>query len=64
MIDKEQFIKAKGLTCPFCGSDCVEGGFVEVDAGKAFQEMGCTDREGKWQDVYRLVHVTPLEKEE
>ena len=64
MIDTESYIKGKGLCCPFCGSESIQGGFIQVEAGEALQEMSCSQCEGKWQDLYRLVDVTPLEKEE
>ena len=64
MIDKETYIKAKGLRCPFCGAESIEGGFIQVEAGEAFQDMSCSQCQGKWQDVYRLVDVVPIEKEE
>jgi len=63
MIDKDTYIKAKGLRCPFCESESIEGGFIQVEAGEAFQDMSCSQCEGKWQDVYRLVDVVPIEKE-
>jgi formate dehydrogenase maturation protein FdhE len=63
MIDKAMYIKAKGLICPFCNSESIEGGFIEVEAGEAFQKMNCSLCQNKWQDVYRLVDVVPLGKE-
>jgi formate dehydrogenase maturation protein FdhE len=59
MIEKDAYIKGKGITCPFCGSRQIEGGFVDIEAGKVFQEMGCTACQGSWQDVYELIDVIP-----
>jgi len=64
MIDKATYIKAKGLVCPHCGAESIEGGFIQVEAGEAFQGMSCSQCQGKWQDVYRLVDVTPLGRED
>ena len=64
MIDKATYIKAKGLICPYCEAQSIEGGFIEVQAGEAFQNMSCYQCRGKWQDVYHLVDVVPLGKEE
>jgi hypothetical protein len=61
MIDKNAYIKGEGLACPFCGSESVQGGFVQIEAGKGFQEMSCAECEGAWQDVYQLVDVIPDE---
>ena len=64
MIDKGAYIKAKGLICPYCGAETIEGGFIQVEAGEAVQNMSCSQCQGKWQDMYRLVDVTPLGREE
>jgi hypothetical protein len=57
MLDKETYVKGGGHLCPFCEAESVQGGFIEIEAGKAFQEMGCTECEGTWQDVYELSDV-------
>ena len=59
MIDKQLHIKGKGLSCPFCGSSSIQGGFIEIETGKAFQKMGCTACEAHWQDVYELIDMIP-----
>ena len=57
MIYKERYIENGGLTCPFCGAGPVEGGFIQVETGFAFQKMCCTVCNGRWQDVFQLVDV-------
>jgi len=57
MIDRETYIKGKGVMCPFCHAESIQGGFVQIEEGKAFQEMSCTECEGTWQDVYQLVDM-------
>lgn len=59
MLDKQTYIKRKGLSCPFCGSSSIQGDFIEVEEGKAFQRMGCTECEKQWQDVYELIDINP-----
>ena len=60
MLDNKQtYIKRKGLSCPFCASLSIQGGFIEIEIGKAFQRMGCTDCEAQWQDVYELIDMIP-----
>jgi hypothetical protein len=63
MTNKAMYIKAKGLSCPFCGGDSLEGGFVEIQAGKAFQQVACCECGNTWQDIYELVDMAPLERE-
>ena len=57
MLDKKAHIKRKGGSCPLCGSPSIQGGFVEIETGKAFQKMTCADCEVKWQDIYELIDV-------
>ena len=64
MLDKNAYIQSKGLACPFCKAESIQGGFIQIESGKAFQEMGCTECERRWQDVYRLVDVISDEKGE
>jgi hypothetical protein len=64
MLDKETYIKGKGLLCPFCEAESVQGGFIQIEAGKAVQEMGCAECEGTWQDVYVLSDVIIYKEEE
>ena len=64
MIDKESYIKGGGLFCPFCDAESVQGGFTDIEAGKAFQEMCCSECEGTWQDVYELSDVITYKGEE
>ena len=59
MKDKKAYIKVDGIHCPYCGAESLEGGFIEVDAGKASQEMVCTECNRSWQDVYQLVQRIP-----
>ncbi|EFK08852.1 conserved domain protein [delta proteobacterium NaphS2] len=54
MLEKEHQEKEKGLSCPSCGSFSVQGGFVEIEAGRAYQRMSCTECDAKWRDVYEL----------
>ena len=57
MLGRKAHIKQKGLSCPFCGSLFIQGGFIEIETGKAFQKMACTECEGTWQDIYELIDV-------
>ena len=64
MIDRNGYIENRGLYCPFCKAEMVEGNFIQVDDGKAFQDMNCLECENRWQDVYQLVDVIPYRKEQ
>lgn len=63
-MSDEQYVAKKGLYCPVCGSGQLDGGAFTVDAGEAFQEMGCNHCNSAWNDYYRLVGYGELEEGE
>lgn len=50
----EEYIKNPSL-CPFCGSEDISGGSIEVDSGGAWQEVCCANCSNNWYDLYQLV---------
>jgi len=55
--DIEKYIDRCGLHCPYCDSLDIKGGFVQIDAGSAWQEIECLDCGKLWKDIYRLVDI-------
>lgn len=51
---------ANPCKCPACGSDQVEGGSIEVNAGGAYQAVSCKDCQATWNEVYKLVGYSEL----
>ena len=51
----KEIITAETTECPYCGSDEVEGGFIEVDGDHARQKMSCSRCLSMWNSVF--VHV-------
>jgi hypothetical protein len=58
---KKKYLADGGVRCPFCRSENISGGFVEVDGGSAYQEIGCIDCDKAWVDIYDLVDVEEKE---
>jgi len=56
---KKAYIEGKSCHCPFCKSEDIEGGHMEVDGTGAWQEVECNSCGATWQDVYKLVDVLP-----
>lgn len=59
MLSEEQkaaYLKASHK-CPYCGSEDLEGGFVEIDFVGANQVMRCHSCQAKWYDVYTLTGI-------
>lgn len=48
------YVKASGAACPYCGSQQIEGGNVQVDCGGAQQEITCNHCRAQWTDAYTL----------
>ncbi len=53
---QEDYLKASS-NCLLCGSDEIEGGFVEIDGNSATQKVSCFNCGGSWVDVYELKGV-------
>jgi hypothetical protein len=43
-----------GNCCPFCRSENITGGSVEINNGGAYQTVGCDDCDKEWTDTYAL----------
>ena len=59
-MTNEEYVKSD-RRCPFCGSDQIEGGFVEIDSHGAHQTVGCIECHKSWIDEYVLVGYTEME---
>lgn len=55
-VDERQgtYLRLGGTHCPFCESQEISGGEVNIDAGTATQEVGCDNCNQEWKDLYRL----------
>jgi hypothetical protein len=53
----KEYAAAGGVKCPFCGSDQIGGGFVNIEAGQAWQRVSCLKCEKPWNDIYQLQTV-------
>jgi transcription elongation factor Elf1 len=52
---QQRYVAERGIKCPACGSDAVEGGAIDIDGEGAAQECGCPDCGAAWVDCYKLV---------
>ena len=53
-IDPEQqyYKDNGGNKCPYCHSEEIEGGSIEIDSNVATQEVWCHDCDEHWNDFY------------
>ena len=56
---QERYIHKGGAKCPYCGSPHLQGGFVEIEAGRAYQDVACLQCNKAWIDSYKLFGFTP-----
>jgi transposase-like protein len=54
-LTSSEYAEIGGVSCPFCGSHDIEGGFVEIVDGGAYQELSCHACGKGWNDEYELV---------
>lgn len=53
-IDKDDYGECNGSLCPVCESGMIECDFIEVNAGRAYQDISCLTCHSSWTDVYKL----------
>lgn len=58
---REKYIAQGGVRCPYCGSEDLDGGSVQIDRGTASQDITCLDCGKEWEDTYVLVNSTVKE---
>lgn len=63
-LSDAEYVAAKGLRCPVCGCEQIEGDSTDMGGGSATQEMSCTDCGASWTDHYRLTGYGDLEVED
>jgi len=57
-----EYVERKGVGCPYCSCGDVVGAHVEIEAGRASQEVTCTGCARSWVDLYALTGYLPLEE--
>ena len=57
----DQYIAHGGTHCPYCGSEEIVGGSIEIDAETAMQSITCMVCGKEWDDIYTLSTYEPFE---
>ncbi len=60
----KQYLEQHGLACPFCGSQDIEGGSMDFEAGEIAQRISCHECDERWTDVYKLAAVADADSGE
>lgn len=53
---KKNYLKTPSK-CPYCGSENLDCGTMQVDGKDAWQSVECNDCHAQWRDVYKLADV-------
>jgi len=61
--ERNAYLKDTKGCCPFCKSNDIVGGPVEIGKNSAFQSVSCTDCGRDWQDIYTLTGVQETDTE-
>lgn len=59
-----EYVSKKGVQCPVCRDTDIEGGPIEIDAGRAYQDIRCMVCGAYWTDTYELTGYQDLHKED
>lgn len=54
---KEWYLKQKGVKCPHCGGESLEGHTFQIDSNTATQDIDCLTCGEEWTDIYQLTDV-------
>jgi len=49
-----RYVESGGCRCPACGSHEITGDAVEIEKGRAVQQVYCEECTFLWKDIYRL----------
>jgi transposase-like protein len=52
------YITHDGAFCPYCESNQISGGSIDVEGAAAWQEITCNDCGKAWTDEFKLVSIT------
>lgn len=60
-MSKKEFIKARGASCPSCGSGYLKAeGEADFNGPTATYDMSCRECGASWTEVYKLVSYRSL----
>jgi hypothetical protein len=60
MFNREKYLKERGSTCPYCGSQDIDAGKLEADGDYAWCITTCNTCHKSWEDIFTLTDVNEL----
>lgn len=57
-----KYVAGEGCNCPFCDSDELEGGSINIEGNNAYQGMFCHSCNAGWDDVYVLSGIAAIKE--
>ena len=55
--NEEKYLEEGGTKCLHCDSGEIEGGYVNIEGGEAWQAVTCNDCLAEWTDIYTLTGI-------
>ncbi len=63
-LTDDQYVEKNGAVCPFCGSEILEWGSIEIEQRGATQEVSCMACGKCWMDRHELTGYWVVEKDD
>ena len=63
ILRDHEYVATHGTICPYCQSNDIEGGAIEVDNKDAVQDIKCLACDNSWRDIYKLTSQNPCDHE-
>lgn len=57
----KEYCEHGGVHCPYCGSEDIDGGSIEINLAGAWQSITCLSCDKEWTDIYKLIAYEPVE---
>ncbi len=57
---EDEYVKAGGCRCPFCGSENIQAGVDYPEGREFYNRVGCDDCARQWFDIFTLTGVEEI----
>lgn len=59
-LTPEEYVAKRGMCCPFCQSDQIQGESIDFESSGVYQNIVCLSCKKEWTDVYKLASYEAL----
>lgn len=58
---RKEYVESGGANCPYCDCGVMDCLNLNIEGGKVFQKVGCTDCGRIWYDIYKLENIEEVQ---